>query len=75
MSMTIKNEKFISFSEEIPEVIAEIYIDTSEELPDVNGISGKKLHQGSIAYIIRENRLAVMDSIGNWYIDNEVVTS
>lgn len=70
MSMTIKNEKFVSFSGEIPEVIAEIYIDTSEELPDIDGISGKKLHQGSIAYIIRENSIAVMDSVGNWCISD-----
>lgn len=70
MAMTIKNEKFVNFSGKMPVAIAEIYIDTSDELPDADGISGIKLHQGSMAYIIRENRLAVMDSTGKWYIDD-----
>ena len=74
MSMTIKNEQFISFSGEIPEVIAEIYIDTADELPETDGITGKKLHQGSMAYIIRENRLAVMDSMGKWFDNGEVIS-
>ena len=74
MSATILNEKFIRFSEETKkaEVIAEIYTDTSEELPEKNGFDDRILHQGSVAYVISENKLAVMDSNGNWnYSENE----
>ena len=59
MAATILNEKFIRFSEETKkaEVIAEIYTDTSEELPSKNGLDDRILHQGSVAYIIGEKNL------------------
>ena len=68
MSSTIMNEKFVRYSEETKraQVIAEIYTDTSDELPEKNGLDDRILHQGSVAYVISENRLAVMDSNGNW---------
>lgn len=76
MSMTIGNEKFIRFSEETEraEVVAEIYVDTVNELPSANSIKGKTLHQGSVAYIIRDDSLAVLDGNGNWYVNDEVIS-
>lgn len=69
MGATIINEKFIRFSEETKkaEVIAEIYVDTSEELPGKNSLDDIILHQGSAAYVIREKKIAVMDSTGEWH--------
>lgn len=68
MSMTIANEKFIRFSEENKkaEVIAEIYVDTADELPSRNSLDNKILHQGSAAFIINKDIIALMNSNGEW---------
>ncbi|MDE6834882.1 MAG: hypothetical protein K2J39_11665 [Ruminococcus sp.] len=77
MAMTILNEKFIRFSEETKkaEVIAEIYVDTSDELPERNSLNDRYLHQGSMAYVIRENIFSVLDSDGKWLSVDSGITS
>lgn len=74
--ITIGNEKYLRYagSEGVSEVIAEIDVDTSAELPEVDGISGRVLHQGSTALIIKEGKLAVLAGDGKWYINGEAIS-
>lgn len=71
--MTIRNEKFYFFNENKSESVMQIDVDTRDELPDINGISGRVLHQGSTALIIKEGTLAVLGSDGKWYINGEAI--
>lgn len=71
--MTIRNEKFYCFNENKSESVMQIDVDTREELPEVDGISGRILHQGSTALIITEGKVAVLGGDGNWYINGEAV--
>lgn len=69
--LTIRKEKYIGFAigsgrRELSEVIAEIDVDTSDELPAVDGIKGRLLHQGSAARIIKEKRTVVLSGEGKW---------
>lgn len=69
MAITIRNEKYLRYasSEGVSEVVAEIDVDTADELPKIDGISGILLHQGSIAYVIRSGEFYVLDGDGKWY--------
>ncbi len=73
--LAIQNEKYIRYAdaENVSEVIAEIFVDTSDELPAANGIKGKLLLQGSSALIITENKIAVLSGDGKWYANGEVI--
>ena len=68
--MTINNEKFVQFAEnsdgKVSEIISEIIVDTADELPETGGISGRILHQGSSALIVKEGRIAVLSGDGEW---------
>lgn len=48
-------------------VIAELYVDTAEELPAKDGIDGTELIQSSIAYVISTGEIYVLGEDGNWY--------
>ncbi|MDE6519669.1 MAG: hypothetical protein K2K91_04310 [Ruminococcus sp.] len=71
--MTIRNEKFYCFNENKSESVMQIDVDTRDELPNINGISGRILHQGSTALIITEDKIAVLGGDGKWYINGEVI--
>ena len=72
--LTIRSEYFIKYVNGSSEIIAEINVDTSNELPEIDGISGRILHQGSTALIIKEGKLAVLSGDGKWYgISGEIV--
>lgn len=74
--LSINKLEFISYAQNADEqsgVIAEIFVDTSDELPTVDGIDGYTLHQGSSALIISENRLAILSGDGKWYSNGEVI--
>ncbi len=71
--MTIRNESFLRFNGDLSEVIVEINVDTADELPEVDEIPGRILHQGSTALIIKESRVAVLSGDGHWYINGEAV--
>ncbi len=68
MAMTVRSEKYIRYAgaNSVSEVVAEIDVDTSAELPGINSISGIRLHQGSTALIIKEGILAVLAGDGSW---------
>lgn len=71
--MTIRNEMLLKSNGDLSEIIAEIDVDTADELPEIDGISGRILHQGSTALIIKEGRIAVLAGDGKWYINGEAV--
>ena len=74
MAMTISKEIYVKSVDDLSEIIAEINVDTSNELPEIDGISGRVLHQGSTALIIKEGRLAVLSGDGKWYgVSGEIV--
>ncbi|MDE7097592.1 MAG: hypothetical protein K2O60_00400 [Ruminococcus sp.] len=75
--ITLRSESFIKHSPEPNEKIsiirAEIDVDTRDELPEIDGISERILHQGSTALIITECEIAILGGDGKWYINGEVV--
>ncbi|MDE7365305.1 MAG: hypothetical protein K2N27_10585 [Ruminococcus sp.] len=71
--ITIRNEKFYCFNENKSESVMQIDVATRSELPELDGISGRILHQGSTALIISEGKIAVLGGDGNWYINGEVI--
>ena len=75
--LSVRREKFIKFASNSPldnsVVRAEIDVDTADELPETDGISGRILHQGSTALIITEGRVAVLSGDGHWYINREMI--
>lgn len=75
--MTINNEKFVQFAEnsdgKVSEIISEIIVDTTDELPEIDGIPGKLLHQGSSALIAKEGRIAILSGDGHWYVNREMI--
>ncbi|MDE6520672.1 MAG: hypothetical protein K2K91_09525 [Ruminococcus sp.] len=71
--MTIRSEKFYCFNENKSESVMQIDVDTRDELPEIDGISGRILHQGSTALIITEGKIAVLGGDGKWYINGEVI--
>ncbi len=72
--MTIRNEKFYCFNGNKSESVMQIDVDTRDELPKINEIPGRLLHQGSTALIIKEGKLAVLGDDGKWYINGEAVS-
>lgn len=76
MAITIRNEKYLRYagSDGVSEVVAEIDVDTSDELPAVDEMSGKVLHQGSTAFIVKEGRIVVLAGDGKWYSNGEAVS-
>lgn len=71
--MTIRNEKFYCFNENKSESVMQIDVDTRDELPEINEIDSRILHQGSTALIITEGKIAVLGGDGKWYINGEAV--
>ena len=65
--LTIRSEYFIKYVNGSSEIRAEIDVDTVDELPEVDSIGGRILHQGSTALIIKEGKLAVLSGDGKWY--------
>lgn len=74
--LSIKKIEFIKYAQSADEkssIIAEIFVDTVDELPAVNGIEGYTLSQGSLALITTENKIAILAGDGKWYIGGEAV--
>ncbi|MDE7363334.1 MAG: hypothetical protein K2N27_00375 [Ruminococcus sp.] len=71
--ITIRNEKFYCFNENKSESVMQIDVDIRDELPEIDGISGRILHQGSTALIITEGKIAVLGGDRKWYINGEAI--
>lgn len=67
--VTIRNIVQIGQTETYPRkkiVIADIQIDTEDELPDVDEFRGLILFQGSIAWVISTGKFYALTSDGQW---------
>ena len=71
--LTVKNENHINFDEKKSVVCTEIFVDTADELPAVNGIPDRILYQGSTALIIKEGKIAILSGDGHWYVNKEMI--
>lgn len=67
--LTIRSENFIKFTEDFEKSVVrvDLDVDTVGELPKIDGISGKILYQGSLAYVIQSGELYVLSGDGKWY--------
>ena len=64
--LTILKERFMNFSDQRSVVIAELAVDTKAELPTVNGIDGRTLGQGSLAWEVSTGTFYGLMSSGVW---------
>ena len=65
--MTIRSKICLGLIDDLSEIVAEIDVDTADELPVTDGIPGNILHQGSIAYVIKTGEFYVLAGDGRWY--------
>lgn len=69
--LRIRSERFVESVEtngtSIAKVVAELDMDTAEDLPDVDGIDGCLLSMGSIAWDISTGEFYGLDSDGVWH--------
>ncbi|NLT10683.1 MAG: hypothetical protein GXY08_14480 [Ruminococcus sp.] len=65
--ISIRNSRFIRFSEGAFVVRAELDVDTASELPAYDFISGQKLAQGSIAHVITTGAFYCLGGDNSWY--------
>ncbi len=66
--LSIRSEEFIRYERGLSVVRMEIDVDTAEEIPDINGIAGIILYQGSIAWDISTGNFYGLTSSGEWII-------
>ncbi|MCR5708116.1 MAG: hypothetical protein K6G82_07565 [Ruminococcus sp.] len=67
----VKNKRFLRRENEVDIVLAELSVDTPDELPeaDASGVvicDGDILHQGSIAWVIGTGHIYGLSSTGEW---------
>ena len=68
--MTIRHTELVEMSAKAPfvkTVIADIDCDTIEDIPEVDGLNGYILHQGSVVDVITVGKLAKLGGDGKWY--------
>lgn len=65
--MIIRESKSIGKDGDIDLLVAEIAVDTKEQLPDPEtAISGSRLMQSTLAHVIRESDFYMLNSKGKW---------
>ncbi len=64
--LTILKEKFICFENSRSVIIAELSADAKTDLPAVNGLEGRTLAQGSLAWVISTGVFYGLGSDGKW---------
>ena len=64
--LTILKEKFMSFNGERSLVIAELAVDSKTELPAENGVEGRVISHGTIAWEISTGDIYGFGSDGKW---------
>lgn len=68
--VSIKNKRYVTHALRTTDrslIEAELWVDSVSELPTADGIEGYTLAQGSIAYVIQDGGMYVLDSTGSWY--------
>ena len=64
--LTILKEKFMSFDDPNAVIIAELAVDAKTELPEADGIEGRILSQGTLAWEISTGEFYGLKSNGTW---------
>lgn len=64
--LTILKEKFMSFDDPNAVIIAELAVDAKTELPEADGIEGRILAQGTLAWEISTGEFYGLRSNGTW---------
>lgn len=64
--VTILKEKFRCFEDERSVVVAELAVDEKTDLPVPDGISGRLLSQGTLAWEVTTGALYGLTSEGKW---------
>lgn len=72
--VTILEEKKIGTRGNVTEVVADLNVSTSSELPGPTAINGRYLAQGSLALVIQEASLYALDADGIWYKQEQIST-
>lgn len=69
--INIRKTVFTAFTENNrSRVIAEIYVDSPDELPGKDSVDGLEFVQSSIAYVISTGEIYVLGNNGKWYNSN-----
>ncbi|WP_028518303.1 hypothetical protein [Ruminococcus flavefaciens] len=64
--LTILKEKFMSYNGERSLVIAELAVDTKTELPAEDGVNGRLISHGTIAWEISTGNIYGFGGDGKW---------
>ena len=70
MAAWITNYSLIDLADQT-QVVAQIECDTAFDLPGINDFTGKVLNKGSTAHVIDANEKYMLDSYGNWNIQQQ----
>lgn len=64
--VSIRNEKFVKYEDNLSVVRVRINVDSADELPETDDFSGKILYQGSTARDLSTGDLYALTSSGEW---------
>lgn len=64
--LSILNERFVRFDDGREATIAEIAVDTKEELPGAEALEKLSLCQGSLAWVIGSGAFYALNGSGKW---------
>lgn len=64
--IAVRKNEFIKFEDELSVERMELDVDTADELPEVDFLSGHRLYMGSIAWVIATGEFYAMQSDGTW---------
>lgn len=66
--VSIRNEKFVKYEDNLSVVRVRINVDSADELPETDDFSGKILYQGSTARDLSTGDLYALTSEGEWIL-------
>ena len=66
--VSIRNEKFVKYEDNLSVVRVKINVDSADELPETDDFSGKILYQGSTARDLSTGDLYALTSEGEWIL-------
>lgn len=66
--VSIRNEKFVKYEDNLSVVRVRINVDSADELPETDDFSGKILYQGSTARDLSTGDLYALTSSGEWIL-------
>ena len=64
--LTVRSEEFVRFEDGKAVVRAVLEVASPEEIPTIDGIEGRILHQGSLAWDVTSGEVYALSSGGTW---------